>query len=88
MAWSLSNRVLAEFVSLFPFTLTHLERLMDARLEILQIDKQQSQCEFADRSVDNFEIDMSISFFNQIKELIHQRPFTTLVKQIKTQAKK
>ncbi len=88
MVWNISYRPLAELISLFPFTLTHIEKLIDARLKKLQEEKQHSKSEFEDRSVDNFEIDMSISFFNQIKEFFHQRHFKELVKRFRAQEEK
>ena len=85
MAWNIIDRPLAELMSLFPYTLTHIEKLIDVRLKRLQKEKQYYEAEFEDRSVVNFEIDMSVSFFNQIKEFFHQRQFKELVKRLKTQ---
>ncbi len=88
MVLNISDRPLAELIALFPFTLTHIEKLMEARIKNLQKEKREYESTFEDRSVDNFEVGMSISFFNQIKELLSQRHFKELVAAIKSQEEK
>ncbi len=88
MVWNLGDRPIAELISLYPHSLTHFEKLLDKRLVLLQKEKQDYKFEYENRSVEIFGVDMSISFFNQLKEFFHQVNFKELVAVIKSQSEK
>ncbi len=79
MTFNLSRRAIAEFISLFPYKLPHLQKVFEDRLALLEQEELYYKSVFDDNKGKLWEISNCILWFKETLEALQDDEVITIV---------
>ena len=79
MTLNLSKRALAELISVFPYEIPHLKKILEERLVLLEQEELHFKSVFDDNSKELWEVSKCITLFKEAIETIQDDEFVAII---------